>query len=730
MDLSKYRSLFVSETQENLDTLGRLLVELEKAPADRDSIDTIFRLFHSIKGMSGTMGYQPLFELAHQLEELMDRVRQGRHVLDPTTVDVLLAGVDRMVQWISDVDAERPLVVNHGVAQLRERVEQLVGGTSRPRALSTAQPQSLGAQNPLAIPSDRPRPAPTPPPPSPTAGSHLLKIQVKVSPTAPDPGVRGFLLLRKLEALGTVEASTPSTDTLRAGQLDGPLQLSLRTVHPADKIEAFIRLMPDWHAVHIGPESGLDDAVGDPSLLEALEGLDFDFMEEASLDLMGPVPGLQLAPPAPSLPPAPLDPASLPPLTGPLPSIADHPEASTMSGVVRGSAAARTIRVKTRWLDDLLDRVGDLLIVSQRLWSLNQRAPRPEMSDGLGELSRLLNLLHNESLSARVTSFSVLTDRLPRVVRDLARQAGKRATLVVRGDGEQVDRAIIEGLDAPLTHLLRNAVEHGLESPADRATANKPATGVITLACVRVRDEIVVELGDDGRGIDRTRIVDRVVEQGLLDRETAERYAEHDLRHLLCMPGFTTRRKVGALAGRGVGMDAVNAHITALGGALEIHSEPGVGTLMRLRVPRTPGISKLLLVEAAGQVFGLPLGRVVRSATFQTAEVATDDEGHPTVIYQDEPHRLLHLAALLGTTAHTPPVSFPGVIFRGPRGPLILAVNQLVGQRDAVVKPLGALLERIDGLQGVTLDAVGQPVFVLDLDRAAANWHQPNEHRG
>jgi two-component system chemotaxis sensor kinase CheA len=236
-------------------------------------------------------------------------------------------------------------------------------------------------------------------------------------------------------------------------------------------------------------------------------------------------------------------------------------------------------------------------------------------------------------------------------------------------------------------------------------------------------------VGDDGRGIDRDRIVARVVEQGLLDLETADRYADRDLRRLLCRPGFTTQRKAGALAGRGVGMDVVNDQITTLGGLLEIHSERGVGTLMRLRVPRTPGISKLLLVEAAGQTFGLPLGRVVRSETFTDALLGRDAAGESTVLYHAEPHRLLRLDALLGAAPKPLPARFPGVIFRGPRGPLVLAVDRLVGQQDAVIKPLGPLLERIDGLQGVTLDAVGQPVFVLDVDRAAGNWNESSEQK-
>ncbi len=652
MDLSKYRHLYVSETQENLERLSSLLVDLEADPGRKDRLDTVFRLFHSIKGMSGTMGYTPLFDLAHRLEDLMDLVRRGSRPLDAETIDLLLGGVDRMGRWVTDVEAERPLEVDEDARELGEK------------ALAT---------------SVAPAPAPEA-----AAGPGEVVVRASLDPACADPGVRGFLLYRKLKKLGEVVACDPAEDVLRSGAFAGGIALTLRTEHPPERVAEFVATLPEWLEVEVGAGEQLLDP-GDSLELSG------------DLELLGPPPRAT----APAPPPKQRQ--------------GESPRAA--AAIVRAPRAARTIRIRTDWLDGLLDRVGDLLIVSQRLWNLNRQNPDPAMSDALGELANLLAGLRGDAMTARMTPVSVLTQRLPRVVRDLARQADKAASLVVRGEDQQLDRAIIEGLDAPLTHMLRNAIEHGIEAPADREQAGKPPTGVLTLSCERVRDEIVVSLRDDGRGVDVPRMVERAVASGMLDRSRAEALGERDLARLLAHPGLSALDEAGALAGRGVGMDAVVDSVAALGGRVTMETVPGEGTTVHLRLPRTPGISRLLLVEADGQVFGLPLGRVLRTDVFAADEVEREG-GAAYVLHGDDRCRLHRLRHLLGLAPAELVGRFPGVVFASEQ-PYVVAVDRVVGQQDAVIKPLGPLLERIEGLQGVTIDPVGHPVFVVDVGRFA-----------
>jgi two-component system chemotaxis sensor kinase CheA len=692
LDLSKYRHLYVSETQENLERMAQLVVALEANPNDREAIDTVFRLAHSIKGMSGTMGYQPMFDLGHQLEDLMDRFRRQKAPMTSAAADVLLAAIDRMGHWVQDVEAERlPLAVDADARALLERIATLVG-------------EAASGFTHLPTPITRRNSGPVPL----IAGPGETLVTVRIAEGCPDPGVRGFLVYRKINDLGEIRASHPPVDTLRAGRLEGPLHLVLRTRVPAEQVESFLRLIPDVAKVEARPHAPPRETDRLPKLPTPAPAGDADLVA-ALLD--DPEPGARSAFTEDDF--APGDSEEAPP------DLLDEGtvnDGGAAAAIVRAPRSGRTIRVRTDWLDTILDRTSDLLIISQRLWSLNQTRPDPNVTQGLSELSRVLSALHADALSVRMMPLSVLTDRLPRVVRDMARGSGKSASLVVHGDDQQLDRAIIEGLDSPLTHLLRNAVEHGLEPIEERASRGKRAAGLLTLTCTRVRDEIVVELSDDGRGIDRKRLVNRAVELGLMPRSRAESLAERDLTRLVCLPGLSAHREAGALGGRGVGMDAVHESITGLGGRVEVVSELGAGTTVRLRLPRTPGISKLLLVAADDQVFGLPLSRVSNTAMF-SAEAVHRERGHALVLHRNQRTRLHSLRHLLGLSPREFEGTFPGVVFNTEEGPVILAVDRVVGQQDAVIKPLGPLLERIDGLLGVTIDPVGQPVFVVDVAR-------------
>jgi chemotaxis protein histidine kinase CheA len=821
MDLSKYRQLYVSETQENLEKISQLLVELETRPDDRRAIDTVFRLVHSIKGMSGTMGYTPVFELAHHLEDLMDRFRRLQVPMNTAAIDVILAGADRIGQWLVDVEAEQlPLRTDPAATTLHRRIEELLEG--RLETVSTPTPRPAARPLSAPLPRTAPSAASVSPPAGPlpgTPGPGDVVITVEMDMSCPDPGLRGFLLYKKLVDLGRVRSTVPDPQVLRQGILDGPIRFVMQSGLDVSQIEGYLSLVPDLAQVHVRredlprtdrthptdgpaatPAPALPDAApaggevqaADPALDAALDEAELVFSDDfdavpagladthpsgehavAALDEPDPVTGSGFS--TPSTTPAPhgfsefdfedvlgdtvREPAPLhdtgPPRPQPAPTLTrpalrdtgaaefdalrsvreppgrspdeppneppnepDDAGAIAEAAIVRAPRTARSVRVRTDWLDGVLNRTGDLLIIAQRLWNRNQDDPDPVMTDALSELSRLLSALHQDALSVRMTPLSVLTGRLPRAVRDMARRTGKRAQLVTRGDDQHLDRAIIEGLDAPLTHLLSNALEHGIEAPEVREQRGKRPVGTITLTCTRVRDEIVVEVADDGGGVDRAKLADRAVEMGLLARARAEALAARDLGRLLCLPGLTSRDEPGEHSGRGVGLDAVREMVNTLGGLLEVQSEAGSGTTVRLRLPRTPGISKLLLVEADAQVFGLPLARVINTEMFEPAAGTP-----PTVEHASGRMRVHELRALLGRGVEagredaTPEAPFPGVICHGDEGSFVLRVDRVVGQQDAVMKPLGPLLERIDGLLGVTIDPVGKPVFIVDVTR-------------
>ena len=712
MDLSRYRHLYVSETQENLDKLSRLLVEVESQPSNRSAVDTLFRLVHSIKGMSGTMGYSPVFELAHGLEDLLDHFRSTRVPLTPSAVDALLAGLDRIGQWVADVDAERlPLSLDAAARAIADRAR---------RALTELKGASGGPSQPLSSAADE------------------VRVEVQLTPTVTDPALRALLAWRRLTEIGQVRSVSPPLSALRSGRLEQPLSVVVATRWSPEDLRAWLRLMPEVvevtaaRAAAVVEEDALDltfsSDLAPPSTEKSLWSA--EPINRPARPVSRPLPRMTIEIPArpridaddfdalafvaepPPVEPQPAEPQPIAPAPVEPPPVLD-------AAVVKTSRSARAVRVRTDWLDGVLSRTADLRLIAQRLWSLERTRDDPALASAVADLSRVINALHADALDVRMTPLSILTSRLPRVVRDLARQVGKHAQLALNGDDLALDRAIIEGLDAPLTHLVTNAIEHGIETPEERVQRGKAPHGTLTLRCARERDELVLDLEDDGRGVDVAHLAQRAEALGLLDRARAESLGRNDLVRLLCMPGLTTRETPGDNSGRGVGLDAVYESVQALGGLIEVTTELGVGTRVRLRLPRTPGITRVLLVEAGGRTWGVPLGRVITTAHVEAQPMAAG--APPSAIWDGASRRAYDLHTLTEGRAHAPSSQrFLGVVHAADDGPFIVAVDRVIGQQDAVLRPLGPLLERVDGLFGVTLDTQGQPLFLLDLPKAVS----------
>lgn len=620
MDLSKYRQLFVSETHEMLDTLGQSLVILENTPNSDESVNTTFRLFHSLKGMSGTMGFTPFFDLAHLLEELMDRVRAGRLTLGPPVVDLLLAGVDRFRQWLEEIDAGDAPQQTPEVETLHGRIQHLLRATEQVQL-----PTSRAPDRPLAArPGD-------------------LIVQVRLAVPV-ELTIRGYLLARRLGRLGSVIDTVPSLDQLRAGRCGARMRVAIRGASE-DRVRTFVEALPDWTdlTIECTPDVSEDEIV----------------------------------------------------FTGSFGSPASRPTPPPReAAIIRRPEPQRSMRVQTAWIDQVLSRTEAVRLAVEGLGPAHSR------------LRTLVDVLMTETSAVRMVPISVLTDRLPRVVRDMAREVGKRAVLVVERADERVDRAIVEGIDTALTHLVRNAVEHGIERPSVRAAANKPEVGTITLRCRRAHDAVIIELADDGGGVDAERLVKRAVASGLVAAEAAQRWANRDLCRLLCVPGLTTRTVANAGAGRGIGMDAVATAIEGLGGHVSVRSRPAHGTVFSLNLPRTRGVTGLRIVVIGGQKFAVHRAWIDRELAGPSVKHTED-----SVCVGDESWPLLQVPGR--------PTEFGGVVLLLNEPRAALEVDAIIGNRDMLIQPVAPPFDAIGTASGVTRMASGEPVLVLALRELA-----------
>jgi two-component system chemotaxis sensor kinase CheA len=647
MELSQYAELFLSESREHVSAINHLLLTLESDPRSREAVEGLFRAVHTIKGMSATMGYRAVADLAHEMEDVLDRVRLGRMAPGADLVDTLFAACDALEQSIEvAVEAVEEGDDEGAVAPVVARLRALVAGTDAPSG------SSASAAAPAAAPAASA--SPSVPVEEEEAPAGAMRVRVTVDPASVLPGVRAFMALRAARALGEVTGLEPSESAMQEEGFSGTLRFVLRAAVPIGEVDAALRTAGEIREVEI--HEGLMDA------------------------------------PAPAFPAA---------------------DGSAAVEPAAGAAGrARNIRVDLRRLDALVNGVGELVIVRDRMRRLSSVA-QPELSEAIDQAARLIGELQDEIMRARMAPVWQVFDRFPRLVRDAVRALGKRVDFVIEGKDIELDRSMLDEIGDPLVHLLRNSLDHGIESPAERRAAGKPETGTLRLSAARERSRIVIRVEDDGRGIQREKVLAKAMSAGLVTIDEARGMSNDDVARLITRPGFSTAETVTDVSGRGVGLDVVATRVRALGGMLEIASEPGHGTSMTLQLPQTLAIVRALLVRQSGETYALPLTHVGETVQLLPEEIGAV-KGRPVAYLRDEVIPLHSLRTLLGTNGTREGEKRAAVILEVGEQRVGLEVDALLGQQEIVVKAFDATADTLHLFSGATILADGRPALILD----------------
>ena len=682
MDMSKYVKMYVSESQERLQRIDGLLLTLEQNGADRAAIDNLFREAHSIKGMSASMGYEELAKVSHRMEDYLDQFRGGKGALERRGVDLLFEGVDLLRWAVEEIAAgtQPTLSAEEYVAKMASVL------LARGEAVAPPAPPAP-AEQPAA-----PAPAVAPGPPGPAAppGRGQFAIDLQIAPDAPLPSARAYITLRRVRDLGELVRSVPSVEQVQAGQFSGGLSMLVATTRSAAEIQAFLASLPDVASVVVRPAEESSVAAPPP-----------------------PRPS-----PAPTVPLAPPETRTQPPAEAPRPAPAPaappsppHPPAEAPPGTRR---IAMT-RVDTRLLDDLMDQVGELVTANGTLREVGQQLDSPPLQESTGRIGALIRELQQQAMKLRMMPLETIVDRFPRAVRDLARKRGKDVTFEVTGKETELDRAILEELPDPIMHILRNAIDHGIEPAEERVRRGKPPAGTIRLEATKEREGVVLRIRDDGHGIDPAVLRRVALERGVITREQADTLPDGDAMMLITLPGFSTAKEVSDVSGRGVGMDVVKTAVESLRGILLIDSVIGQGTTITLKLPLTLVVVAVLLIEAAGARYGLPVSSVEQILEVQVRELQ-HAQGQEVIAREGMLLPLVKLRHLLGH----PPDGGQGsllVVVSEVRGRLVgVVVDRFIGYREVVVKPLDRALRGVRGFAGVTILGDGSAVLILDLN--------------
>ncbi|HEU0012267.1 MAG TPA: chemotaxis protein CheA [Longimicrobium sp.] len=646
MELSQYAELFLSESREHVSAINHLLLALEADPRSREAVEGLFRAVHTIKGMSATMGYRAVADLAHEMENLLDRVRQGRAAPDAELVDTLFAATDALETSI-EVAVEEGEDDDAAVAPLLARLRVLAGDAEAPEPAPA--PAAKGRRKKAEAAAAVAEPAPIPEPD--VAAEGALRVRVTVDAASPLPGVRAFMAVRAARALGEVSGLEPSEAALHEEGFGGTVRFALRTAAAAEEVEAALRAAGEIREVEV--VSAAKRAA-----------------EEAAAVAPGTLPG-------------------------------------TAAG------RARNIRVDLRRLDALVNGVGELVIVRDRMRRLAADA-EGELAEAVDMAGRLIGELQDEIMRARMAPVWQVFDRFPRLVRDAARTLGKKVEFVIDGKEIELDRSMLDEIGDPVVHLLRNALDHGIESPAERRAAGKPETGTLRLSAARERSRIVIRVEDDGRGIQRERVLARAVAQGLATAEEARALPDEEVYRFLMRPGFSTAETVTDVSGRGVGLDVVATRVRALGGMLEIESTPGQGTAMTLQLPQTLAIVRALLVRQSGETYALPLTHVGETVHLAPEEIGAV-KGRTVAFLRDEVIPLHSLKRILRTNGDGGGgQKRAAVILEIGEQRVGLEVDALLGQQEIVVKAFDATDDTLRVFSGATILSDGRPALILD----------------
>jgi two-component system, chemotaxis family, sensor kinase CheA len=493
------------------------------------------------------------------------------------------------------------------------------------------------------------------------AGDGVL-VRVRLAPDTPLRGVRAFIIVQALAKLGEVTVTEPPIDMLQAEGFDADFAVRLVTTSGAAEIEQIVRRAGDIAAVRVGEDSS----------------------GRASAAMPAPV--------APS---------------------AATESAPAASGEARST---RHVRIDVRRLDALMNLVGELVIARGRLSQLAAQLGDLSLDETVSASSRLITELRDEITASRMVPMAQIFDRFPRVVRDAARSLGKQVEFVVEGKEIELDRSMLDEIGESIVHLLRNAVDHGIEAPDVRTAQGKPPAGRLVLSASRDRSAVVIRVSDDGRGINRLRVLERAKRDGLVEPTKTE-LTEDELLRLLARPGFSTAERVTNISGRGVGIDAVYTRVRSLGGAMDIRSEPGEGTTMMVRLPLTLAIVRALLARVDGEIYAIPLAHVSETVELEADAVRTLT-GREVLLLRDDVLPLLRLRALVGLPDYTPrdalDLEHVVVIDTGDRRAGLI-IDELTGQDEIVVKQYDGVRDGLPIFGGATLLGDGRPALIVDV---------------
>ncbi|MBR0150400.1 MAG: chemotaxis protein CheA [Synergistaceae bacterium] len=683
MDMSQYLGAFLDETDDNVQRLDDLLLALEKNMTDMDVINEIFRAAHTLKGMAGTMGFTNMMGLTHAMEDRLDAARKGTRPLTEADMNRLFQGLDTLQEMADAIRGggnDAHIDVSEMVHDLRN---EKPAEAPAPAPAQAATPADSGGVMVSSQDSEWAKKANA-------QGANAYSVHVTLSQSCLLKAARAYMVVNRLEEMGEIFRAEPPTDALEKEEFEFDFTVYVATPASAEEVKTAI------------------EKIGDVQTADVVEVKADDSPAPAQAPAQTPAPAPAPAPeqaPAQASAPAPA------PAQAPAPAPA-KPATGKKDTAKKGS---QTVRVDIGRLDKLMNLVGELVISRARIERLVQEARLRQFDDTLSQLGRISGDIQELVTKLRMVPVSFTFDRFPRLIRDLCKTLNKNVELVLEGEDTELDRTVIDEIGDPMVHLIRNSMDHGIEHPEERKALGKPEKGILKIAAYQEGSGVVIEVSDDGAGIDPEKVKKKAIERGIITEDRAAIMSDDEATQIVLLPGFSMAKQITDLSGRGVGMDAVKTKVEQLGGQFDLVSKKNEGTHVYIRLPLTLAIVLSLLIKVGKETYAISLENVEETIMVRRDDIKTV-HGEPTTLLRGEVLSLNILGDILGSEGvEHDRNEYPVVVVKIGKNKIGFIVSELIGQQEIVIKSLGRFLSKIDGITGGTILGDGNVALILDV---------------
>lgn len=660
LDISQYINIFIEESKEHLQIMNDVLLELEKDPSHIGYINEIFRVAHTLKGMSGTMGFHNMADLTHEMESVLQATRNNELMLSEQVIDILFECFDALELSIGII-AEEGIESKDTNKELIKKLKILLSGEKDNGVLGTkinmADKLNINSYIVEVIRKAEKR------------GFKAFNIEFSLSDYCMLKSARAFIIFNILEEIGEIVYSNPSVEDIEDEKFDREFTVIIITEKSKEFLSKELNKISEVDHIDINIFNDIGYKTIEDELISDIEIKDKNskVIQENNINL--------------------------------------H----------RSGKITKTVRVDIERLDNLMNLVSELIIIKTRMDDVSENSTGENIGETIEYLERITTNLHDAVMKVRMVPIERVFNRFPRLVRDLSKELKKDIELEMTGEETEVDRTVIDEIGDPLIHLIRNSIDHGIELPEDRVKINKPETGKVILKSYPDGNNVVIEVEDDGKGIDRDLIIRKSIENGIIDEKQAEMLTEEEGINLLFEAGLSTSEIVSDVSGRGVGLDVVKSKIESINGNIEVQSTENKGTRFIIRIPLTLAIIQALLIKISNEIYAIPLSSITEIINM-SAEDVRDIQGQEVVLYRGKTLPIIRLNHIFGIELDEEKEELTVVVVKKGDKQAGLIVEDLIGQQEIVIKGLGKYLSKIKHLSGATILGNGNISLIIDVN--------------